>query len=587
MSKRESHSEESTTGKQPVDMEFAGGKAVLTEANRHIDILYTSLAGVAAIVVVLLGGLALPVFGRPPIQSQAIFIVMVCAAMAGVGELCIINFRAHRHVTRQARLTEVLLNSLGQGFLSFDATGLCGPVYSQACLDLLEGSPAGKNIVDVLRLTNEQKNDFKDWVEMLFAPNHALGFDDVIKFLPQLFSHSSGGRHISLLYRPLYDGKGQMLSVVLIVTDQTEEEEAQLRARLQQVYVNMICRIFKERNQFLATITHLRKFVEESKIPTKRAESSSILRLLHTLKAAAKHFFLENLADVIRQLEAELRSPSIRNEDDFQQRLHRGGEQVESCVRAILDQVGDLIGQDYEGRGNTHEVDENAIYDFARKLREQQVDGELIREYLLAIAAAPINEFFHQFERELKDLAEIMGKKVKPILFTGTNPRVLARPMESFLLSLMHICRNIVDHGIEPAVTRLARGKEPAGLVTIYTTLIDNEKTLQIIISDDGNGVDPASVRAKLASISPNGEWQKDDDHAVIQRILLWEVTTKSDVTDLSGRGVGMEAVDREVKLLGGTIEVFSELYKGTRFDIRIPYNLSVPKENVREKKLA
>jgi two-component system chemotaxis sensor kinase CheA len=200
-----------------------------------------------------------------------------------------------------------------------------------------------------------------------------------------------------------------------------------------------------------------------------------------------------------------------------------------------------------------------------------------VREYLLAIAAEPINEAFRQFDREMKDLAEITGKRVKPVRFTGTNPKVLMQPLEPLLLSVMHICRNIIDHGIEPAVTRLARGKDPSGQVTIHTEMIEDEETgrlLHIVISDDGNGIDPASVRAKLAKIDPGGEWQHEDDVAVIQRILLWQVSTKDEVSALSGRGVGMEAVDREVRALGGTIMVSSVIYQSTTFDVYIPYNI-------------
>lgn len=583
MSKQESQSQVPSAASTRANLDFAGGRAALTEANRHTDILYTSLAGVAAIVIVLLAGLALPVFGYSPITSLVIFIIMVLTALSGVAELCLINYRAHRHVTTQARLTEVLLNSLGQGFLSFNAEGLCGQVYSQACLDLLEGAPAGRDITDVLRLSGEQKRDFKDWMGMLFTPNHALSFDDVVKFLPQNFFHSGAGRHISLMYRPVRDHDEQLLSVVLIVTDQTDEIESQLRAHQQQTYVNMICRIFKERNQFMTTITHLRKFIEESKLPVKQADSAQVLRLLHTLKAAAKHFFLESLGDIIRRLEVDLRSPAIHSDIDFREVLRKGGEEVASSIHDILEQVGDLIGQDYEGHVSLHEVDEEAIYSFARALRDRQVDPDLVKQYLSTIAAVPINDTFRQFERELKDLAEIVGKKIKPLHFTGSNPLVLVKPLEGFLFATMHICRNIVDHGVEPVVTRLARGKEPAGLVTIHTDLIDDpesgKKMLQIIFADDGNGIDPALVRARLAKIDPEGAWRYDDDQAVIQNVLKWEVTTKDSVTELSGRGVGLEAVHREVRLLGGTIKVLSELYRGTCFDIRIPYRLDIPIE--------
>ncbi len=554
-------------------------RAALTEANRHADILYASLAGVTGIVFVLLVEVALPMYGRQPITSLPIFAVLVMTSLAGLGAICGINIFVHRQATTQALLTEVLLNSLGQGFLTFDQKGICGEVYSQACIDLLESSPGGRPVVDVLRLNDEQKNDFKDWAEMLFAPNHALSFDDVVKFLPQSYAHTGGGRHIGLVYKPVYDHDKRLLSIVLIATDQTDEAESQLRARVQQNYVNMICRIFKERNHFMVTITHLRKFVDEANVPVSRQDSSSILRLLHTLKAAAKHFYLESLSDVIRKLEVELRSTNLQSDREFCARLRKGADEVQACINSVLEQVGDLIGQDFEGQRKVHEVDEESIYTFARVMRENKIQPALIQQYLSAIAAVPINESFHQFERELKDLAEIMGKKVKPVLYTGSNPRILARPLEGFFLSVMHICRNIIDHGIEPVVTRLARGKEPAGQVTIFTDMIDNSSTgsqmLLITIADDGNGIDPALVRAKLAKIDPDGEWVKDDDQAVIQRILLWEVSTKNVVTDLSGRGVGMEAVDREVKLLGGTIKVYSELYKSTRFEIAIPYSLN------------
>jgi chemotaxis protein histidine kinase CheA len=166
------------------------------------------------------------------------------------------------------------------------------------------------------------------------------------------------------------------------------------------------------------------------------------------------------------------------------------------------------------------------------------------------------------------------------VRYTGSNPRILTQPIHEFLFSLTHICRNIIDHGIEPPVTRLARGKDPAGQVSIHADIILDGETksewFQVIISDDGNGVDPSRVRAKLATIDPQGPWRHEDDQAVIQHIFSWGFSTRDNVTDLSGHGVGMEAVEREVKLLGGSIKVYSELYRGTRFDIRIPHILDL-----------
>jgi hypothetical protein len=139
---------------------MVAGKAALTEANRHTDIVYTSFFGISAIVLVLLGAVALPVFGQQPVNQLNWFFAIAGAAFLGIGYLCYVNLQVHRHVGDQARLTEVLVNSLGQGFLSFTYVGKCGRVYSQACLDLLETIPAGKQITDVLCIPEEQRADF-------------------------------------------------------------------------------------------------------------------------------------------------------------------------------------------------------------------------------------------------------------------------------------------------------------------------------------------------------------------------------------------------------------------------------------------
>jgi len=554
-------------------------QAVLTEANRQVDIIHTSLAGMTAIVVVLLGAIAKPVFGYTPVTQPWALAIMIAASFAGIGYLYYMNYRVHQHVSQQARLTEVLVNSLGQGFLSFDRDGLCGQVYSQACIDLLETMPADKNIQDVLRIPESQRENFKDWMDILYMPNHALGFDDVIKFMPQFFPHSRE-RRISLMYRPICARNGALFQVVVIATDQTEEYAAQQRFRQQQNFAEMICRIFKERNQFRTTLTQIRDFLEAADgAPVKRSESAPFLRSLHTLKAAVKHFHLAELGEIIHKLEIDLRSEALTSDEMFQSRLKSGCQRIADALSAVKNEVRDLVGQDYEWRGNTHEVEESAIYEFVHEMQARKVDPGIVHHFLITIAAVAANDCFRAFARELQDLAELMGKQIKPVRFTGSNPRVLTHPIQNFIFSLTHICRNIVDHGIEPPITRMARGKDPAGQVSVHTEIIvDNaqHEWLHFVIGDDGNGIDPSRIRARLAGADPEGSWRNEDDQAVIQHIFNWGFSTRDSITDLSGHGVGMEAVEREVKLLGGTIAVQSELYKGTRFDIRIPYLLDL-----------
>jgi two-component system chemotaxis sensor kinase CheA len=553
--------------------------SALTEATRQVDILHVSLAGMTAIVLVLLFAVALPVFDYNPVTNKSCFWIITATTFGGIGYLYYLNFMVHKLVGDHARLTEVLVNSLGQGFLSFGIDGICDKVYSQACTDLLQVTPAGKNIMDVLRVPEEGRTDFKDWLDVLFMPNHALSFHDVVNFLPQFFPHADQ-RRISLVYRPIYSKPGVLMRVVLIATDQTEEYAAQQLAKQRQDYADMICRVFRERNQFLATVAHVRKFLDESLLPLTRADSASMLRLLHTLKAAVKHFHLNELGEIVHTLETDLRAENITSDDQFMRVMSVGRTRVNVELNNVLENIKELIGQDYERRGNMHEIEENALYNFAATMKESGASPALIEKYLGTIVAMSLQDCLRQFDRELLDLAEITGKEVKPIRYIGVNPPVLARIYQPLFFSLTHICRNIIDHAIEPTVTRLARGKDPMGQVSINTSVTKdpagNQQWLTLTISDDGGGIDPARVRAKLTVNHPNGNWQQMDDHAVIQHIFSWGFSTRDTVSELSGHGVGMEAVEREVKALGGFIEVFSELHRGTRFEIRVPYKLSL-----------
>lgn len=568
------------TSEQSSASRVRANDAVLTEAVRHVDVIHTSLAGMTAIVLMLLAAVALPVFGHNPVTQPLAFWVMTAASFVGIIGLYILNFRVHKHVTDQARTTEVLVNSLGQGFLFFGRDGMCGPVYSQACLDLIEAIPAGQNIADILRIAPEQREDFADWVDVLFQPDHALGFEDVIRFFPQFFPHNQQ-RRVALIYKPILGQSGELIKVVMIATDQTEEFAARQSAKRQQSFAEMICRIFKDRNQFQTTLSHIREFlVAASRPDITLADSTKILRQVHTLKAAVKQFNLVDFGEIMHVCENELRDPMISTDAEFVAKLEVARQKIGDALSRVKDEVSSLIGTEYEWRGNVREIGEEEIYAFAQEMKKNHVDRAMVELFLQNIAAVPIRDCFHSFEREMRELAGIMDKQVKPIKFMGSNPRVLTKPIQDLLFSFTHICRNIVDHGIETPVTRMARGKDPAGLVTISCNVVNDDpdagSLLQIIITDDGNGIDPSRVRAKLSSIDPEGAWRFEDDQVVIQRIFGWNFSTSDTITAISGRGVGMEAVELEVKKLGGTIHVTSQLYKGASFDIRIPYKFDM-----------
>lgn len=547
---------------------------LLTDATKQVDLVHTTLVGMAGIVLLLYAAALLPVLGKEPVTDKAAAAIMGLAAFGGIIVLAIMNFRVHKQVTDHARLTEVLVNSLGQGFLSFDKQALCSPIYSQACLDLLETRPARRNIADILRVPDASREDFFGWIQVLFDPTHALGFDDAIRFLPQTFPHSAG-RHIGLAYKPIRDSQDVLVTVVVIATDRTEETEAQQLAEERQHFASMICKIFKERNQFITTIGHIREFVAFTGNDTIGLQDlPHIMRQLHTLKAAVRHFDLIKFGSLLHDIESQIRNADLASEQDLHLLMATAHDAINAEFGRVLVEVRDLIGIEDEQRGTVYEISEDQVYDFADFLKNHHIAPELLQNYYRTIAALPIKQCFLGFERELIELSQQLDKNLKPVTFIGGQIKVLARPLQDFFFSLTHISRNIIDHGIEPPVTRMARQKDAAGQVKVEIE-IEDETWLVFKISDDGAGIDPSRIRQKLAAMDPDGSWRFEDDTTIIQRIFNWGVSTRDGVSEISGRGVGLEAVALEVSRLGGSIGVQSEIYVGTCFTIRIPYQFS------------
>ena len=557
----------------------AAKRSLLTDAIKQADLIHTTLIGMAGIVLLLYSAALLPVLGLEPVTQVSAAVVMGVAALAGMIVLYAMNYRVHKHVTAQARLTEVLVNSLGQGFLTFDKMALCGPMYSQACLDVLEGAPSSKHLADVLRLPPDSREDFMGWIEVLFNPTHALGFDDAIRFLPQTFPHSAG-RNIALAYKPILNEQNNLTHIVVIATDRTEETEAQALAEQRQQFANMICKIFKERNQFITTISHIREFIAlTSRADLNLTDISDIMRQLHTLKAAVRHFNLIKFGELIHDVETQIRSTEIADETALRVIAATTHDAIAAEFGRVLVEVRDLIGIEEERRGTIYEVGEDRIYAFAEFMKHAQVKPEVMQRYLTDVAALPIRSCFLSFERELIELAQQMDKNLKPVTYTGDNVRVLALPLQEFFFALTHMSRNIIDHGIEPPVTRMARNKDSSGLVSVHTELQTDaaqQQYLVIEVCDDGAGIDPSRVRQKLAAIDPEGSWRFEDDQKIVQRIFSWGVSTRDGISEISGRGVGLEVVMREVLKLGGTMAVTSEIYRGTKFTIKLPYRIDV-----------
>lgn len=200
-----------------------------------------------------------------------------------------------------------------------------------------------------------------------------------------------------------------------------------------------------------------------------------------------------------------------------------------------------------------------------------------LQSTVMAIRMLPLKSVFQKFPRMIRDVAHAMGKEIN---FTtrGDDTELDKTVLEQIGDPLMHLVRNAVDHGIEKPEERQARGKPPQGQIKIAAC---NEGTQVVIrISDDGQGLDAAYLKRKAVEkrVISAAEAQAMSDAQAYLLIFAAGFSTAEKVTDVSGRGVGMDVVRTNLNHLHGTIEIDTRLHQGTTFTIKLPASLMVSK---------
>jgi two-component system chemotaxis sensor kinase CheA len=201
-----------------------------------------------------------------------------------------------------------------------------------------------------------------------------------------------------------------------------------------------------------------------------------------------------------------------------------------------------------------------------------RITGEL-QEGVMRIRMVPISQIFSRFPRLVRDLSKSLNKKIN-LVIEGEETELDKSVIEDLLDPIMHSVRNSVDHGIEDPDIRKAAGKPEEGMVLLKAS---NEGNMIVIeISDDGKGIDVEAVKAKAVErgiISPN---KLLTDVEAYNLIFEPGFSTAKQITSISGRGVGLDVVRRQIDKLNGTVTVSSEHGRGTKFTIKLPLTLAI-----------
>lgn len=198
---------------------------------------------------------------------------------------------------------------------------------------------------------------------------------------------------------------------------------------------------------------------------------------------------------------------------------------------------------------------------------------EQIRDAALTLRMVPMAETFQKFKRVVRDTAKELGKEIE-LEIEGADTELDRSMVEKLNDPLMHIVRNAMDHGIESVEVRQSRAKSSAGTIALKAR--HDAGNIVIDISDDGGGLDLDRIRKKAIANGVIEEGVHLSRHELYQLIFHPGLSTAEKVTNISGRGVGMDVVKRNISELQGSIEIDSELGVGTQFTIRLPLTLAI-----------
>jgi two-component system chemotaxis sensor kinase CheA len=229
-------------------------------------------------------------------------------------------------------------------------------------------------------------------------------------------------------------------------------------------------------------------------------------------------------------------------------------------TQAMLSELGRTLD------GPVAERFRSGLNQLERNMRELQ-------ESVMRVRMLPISFTFSRFPRMVRDLAQRLGKQIE-LRMTGEQTELDKTVLEKIGDPLVHLVRNSVDHGIESPQARLAAGKSATGMV--HLDACHRGGHVAVEIRDDGAGLDKNRILAKARSRGLVGANDVLTDEQVHELIFLPGFSTAEKTTDVSGRGVGMDVVRRNVKELGGNIEIGSEFGKGSRFIITLPLTLAI-----------
>ena len=458
--------------------------------------------------------------------------------------------------TRNAEL-KLILDSVDQGFLTAHADGRLFGERS-AIVETWTGPLAPD--ATVWSLAGLLDQDAARWMRAAWEQitDGFLPLEVALDQLPNRLHRK--GQEFSLVYHPVSNADGVLERVVIVMTDVTAEVERQRALAEQHEFAALIDQFVRDRRAFRAF------WREASKLVTTIAEAPEgapdLRRHVHTLKGNARFFGLNRVSSLCHDFESAM--------------TERGENSLTPRERESLREIWDSLGQRIEPLmlGATVFIDvSREEYEKLLAAVSERKPMEEIEEMLRALRRESVGMRLERAKAMLLDTATRLGKTPPRVVIRHEDLRVPPGPWAPFWSIFSHVTNNAADHGLESDAERRSAGKAVPATVCLETRIVGEEVVIEV--RDDGRGIDWNRVRTLAGERDLPNVSQRDLEQALLSEGF----SLKYQVSEISGRGVGLAAVRNVVSAMGGRIEVESKTGEGTTWRFR--FSLSTLGESI------
>lgn len=477
-------------------------------------------------------------------------------------------------IREQQSQMKLILDNVAEGLITVDLEGNISGSGSKVLTDWFGEPTANQSVAEWL---TEKDAKFAEWFELSLesVTDGFLPQEVAISQMPS--SISVGDRNYTVSYQ-LIDTRAETppeheqreferpenleepKKMLLVITDVTEALiKAATQAR-QAELLELFQHINRDRSGFLEFLSEAEQLMVEFS-EGKYDDLDHLKRLVHTLKGNAAIFGMGTLSGLCHTIETKIDDEGEAPSEFEVAQVSKAWSNVRSDLAQVLGETTD--------EGITLEDDD---YQSILRAIADGTDYSKVKKMIESWQLEPTSRRLSTIGKQLEGLAERLGKDNVSVKLESNNLRFDSDHFAPFWSSFIHVLRNTVDHGVEDSESRAASGKSAESTIVVSTSRDIDSNEFVVSIRDDGPGVNWTRLKEKASEQGIDvGSLNSQSD-----LLFMSGLSSKSEVSDVSGRGVGMSAVAETCKELGGNVQVTSEPGNGTCFNFRFPMNENV-----------